>query len=182
MYTSIRGKRRSGNQIDNSSNMSFNNRWWFFYVRCDFVTWWNATFKYWTDIHLKYTLEQFSLMALNIYIYGCINYYCSCFLVLLGCLDVQYFNIALILNTEATLNQNFLIFILCLVLLKTYCWCYHFDLLIFPISKVYILLRVKEWLLFNPNEQYLSYIVSRTSYMAWWCLLCTRLIYLMPFL
>jgi hypothetical protein len=28
-----------------------------FYVRCDFVTWWNATFKYCTDIHLKYTIE-----------------------------------------------------------------------------------------------------------------------------
>ena len=72
-----------------------------------------------------------------IYLYECINYYCSCFLVLFGCIDVQYLNIGLILNTETTLNQNFLIFILCLDLLKTYCWCYHFDLLIFPISKVY---------------------------------------------
>ena len=50
--------------IDNSSNVSFNNRWWFVYVRCDFVTWLNATFKYWTDIHLKYTLEQYSCMGL----------------------------------------------------------------------------------------------------------------------
>jgi Na+/melibiose symporter-like transporter len=39
LYTSIRGKRSSDNQIDNSSNMSFNNRWWFCYVRCDFVIW-----------------------------------------------------------------------------------------------------------------------------------------------
>jgi hypothetical protein len=53
------------------------------------------------------------------------------FLVLYGCIDVQYLDIALILNTETTLNQNILIFILCLDLLKTYCWSYHFDLLIF---------------------------------------------------
>ena len=50
--------------IDNSSNMSSNNRWWFVYARCDFVIWSNATFKYCTDIHLKYTLEQYSLMGL----------------------------------------------------------------------------------------------------------------------
>ena len=49
-----------------------------------------------------------------IYIYGCINYYFSCFLVLFGCMDVQYLNIALILKTETTLNQNVFIFILCL--------------------------------------------------------------------
>ena len=53
------------------------------------------------------------------------------FLVLFGCIDVQYLDIALILNTETTLNQNIPIFILWLDLLKTYCWRYHFDLLIF---------------------------------------------------
>ena len=76
-------------------------------------------------------------VCIYIYIYGCINYYCSRFLVLLGCIEVQYLNIASIVNTEATLNQNCIIFILCLDILKTYCWCYHFDLLIFPISNVY---------------------------------------------
>jgi hypothetical protein len=34
------------------------------YVMCDFVIWQNATFKYWTDMHLKYTLEQYSLIGL----------------------------------------------------------------------------------------------------------------------
>jgi hypothetical protein len=53
------------------------------------------------------------------------------FLVLFGCIDVQYLNIALVLNTETTLNQNILFFILWLDLLKTYCWSYRFDLLIF---------------------------------------------------
>jgi hypothetical protein len=36
----------------------------FVYARCDFITWWNATFKYWTDMHLKYKQEQYSLMEL----------------------------------------------------------------------------------------------------------------------
>jgi hypothetical protein len=85
-------------------------------------------YNYWQSCHLRRCLYIYIWMHQLLF---------SWFLVLFGCIDVQYLNIALILNTETTLNQNVLIFILCLDILKTYCWCYHFDLLIFPISKVH---------------------------------------------
>jgi hypothetical protein len=85
-----------------------------------------------------YITTDKAVICLDVYIYIWMHQVLfSCFLVLFGCIDAQYLNIALILNTETTLNQNFLTFIFCLDLLKTYCWCYHFDMLIFPISKVY---------------------------------------------
>ena len=46
-------------------------------------------------------------------------------------------------------------------------------------ATIYIsMIRVSDWFYIMPNEQFISYINARTSYISmrwwWWCLLCTR--------